>query len=106
MSEEQGSYNLVVGFPDGSPSFVHGFQAGQIWECMARGDPSMALTVRLDNEEVIRRMAAAKGYDVKWEALEPIEHGWASASLSLAEAPSATDKARAIGFSVVKGDKP
>lgn len=66
MSEENVGYGLVVSFPDQSPSFVHGFEAGGIWEQMkfARLGASAALsmTVHTENLEVIERMAISQGW--------------------------------------------
>jgi hypothetical protein len=83
---EEGTYSLVVAFPDGSESFVNGFAAGQIWEAMDRGDPEIARTVVAGNEEVIRRMALA------------VE--WADVTLTLENA-APLDRANPHGLRVV-----
>jgi hypothetical protein len=61
-------YGLIVSFPDESESFVLGFEAGQIWDAMGRGDP-VEKTVHRLNEVVLLRMARAQGYDWNWTDL-------------------------------------
>lgn len=56
------NYNLIVSFTDESPSFVHGFEAGQIWQDMNNNRP-IDLTVHAENREIIERMAVASGYE-------------------------------------------
>lgn len=65
MSEDQ-EYGILVSFEDQSGSYVHGFEAGQIWESMTRIDPVIEKTVHTTNKETIHRMAHAEGYDIKW----------------------------------------
>lgn len=79
MTEDQSEYALVVSFPDESSSFVHGFQAGGIWECMSRADPVIERTINLSNEEVLRRMARSEGYAMKWT---PLDTHWAECVLT------------------------
>jgi hypothetical protein len=95
---EEGTYSLVVAFPDGSESFVNGFAAGQIWEAMDRGDPEIARTVVAGNEEVIRRMALARGYSVEWIPCGMVE--WADVTLTLENA-APLDRANPHGLRVV-----
>lgn len=64
MSE--GEWGLIVAFPDESAPFVHGFEAGQIWEAMTRSDPTIERCVHTANKEVIERMARQKGYSITW----------------------------------------
>lgn len=65
MSEDH-EYGILVSFEDQSGSYVHGFEAGQIWEAMTRCDPLIEKTVHTANKETIKRMAHAEGYDVLW----------------------------------------
>ena len=60
--EADGGWALVVAFPDASESFTRGFEAGGIWEAMARSDPTIIKTVHVANEQVLNRMAHAQGY--------------------------------------------
>ena len=68
-SEDAAEFRCLVPFPDGSPSFVDGFEAGMIWQRMVRAetpiDPRIAVHSR--NREVLSRMAAAQGYDMDVE---------------------------------------
>lgn len=57
-------YGLVVAFPDESASFVHGFEAGQIWQLMSIGSMEIGQTVHVENLEVINRMARSAGYEL------------------------------------------
>jgi hypothetical protein len=62
-------WGLIVAFPDGSPSFVHGFEAGQLVERMQRGDKAEfeRIMIHAANEEVIRRMCVAYGWECEFE---------------------------------------
>jgi len=68
MTDKEG-WGLLVAFPDGSPSFVHGFEAGQIWQRIRDGREAEIekLTVHSANEEVIRRMAITDGWECEFE---------------------------------------
>lgn len=70
----------IVTFPDGSPSFVHGFEAGGIWHDMQGAPREFERTVHTENEEVVRRMARHMGYKVEFEATEFEE--WAVATFT------------------------
>jgi len=67
--EEEAAWSLRVAFPDGSPSFAHGFAAGKIWEAMRRSDPVIETMSLPENKEIIERMARAEGYDLSWTVL-------------------------------------
>lgn len=58
----ENDYNLLVAFPDGSPSFVHGFEAGTIWQRMQTKETPIEATLHFANTEVFSRMAEAAGY--------------------------------------------
>ncbi len=62
-------WGLVVAFPDESPSFVHGYEAGALAERMKRGDVAEIEreTVHAANEEIIRRLCVAYGWDCEFE---------------------------------------
>lgn len=61
----EGGYSLVVSFPDQSPSFCYGFEAGKLWERMDRGDVAeLEETTRIENREMIARAAAYLGWSV------------------------------------------
>lgn len=80
-------YELVVAFPDDSPSFCYGFEAGGLWERMKRGDVAeIEVTTRNENHEVIARMGVALGWTV---AVKPSEvDGWDYTTLTkVAPAP-------------------
>jgi len=79
--------SLLVGFPDGSPSFVNGFEAGAIWQQLDSGsiEPidrgfDAGFPVHTENLEVIRRMAKARGFNV--ETRDECEEGWTPLRLS------------------------
>lgn len=68
-------YQLLVSFPDQSPPFTYGFEAGNIWAMLTANLVSeLNFTTRVENREVIMRMAAARGWriDVKLDVAE----GW------------------------------
>ena len=80
-SKQPNAYGLLVSFPDQSPSFVHGFEAGQLWERMDRGSAlEIEATTHRENREVIRRMADQCGFDAE---IQPTEvEGWDQTTLT------------------------
>lgn len=68
-------YALVVSFPDQSPSFCYGFEAGQLNQQMKFGlTTEIEETTRIENREVIRRCAEYLGWRVE---VTPSEiEGW------------------------------
>jgi hypothetical protein len=81
-------YELVVSFPDQSPSFAHGFEAGKIYERLSRinvGEGSAASFVTLilpGNGEVVRRIAEAKGWKVEIEPSTEAPNDWHKAEFT------------------------
>lgn len=74
MSEEN-EFRMLVRFPDQSPSFAYGFEAGTIWTDMIEGREIRDRAVNEHNRAVIEEMANARGYDI--QRLEPSEvPGW------------------------------
>lgn len=72
MDELQSSgWSLVLAFPDETPSFAHGFEAGRIYERICRmnvGEDAVAEIVEItnaENRELVQRMAAVKGWAVE-----------------------------------------
>lgn len=73
-------WNLVVAFPDGSPSFVAGFEAGMLWSRMKTGtEAEIEMTTRVENREVIDRMAVAEGWRIERATTEA--DGWDTTTL-------------------------
>jgi hypothetical protein len=66
MSEEEG-WSLILQFPDGSPSFVHGFEAGRLWHRLEIEYEPIEQMINVENREIVVRMAAAKGWTVEFE---------------------------------------
>lgn len=54
----------LFSFPDDSDSFVHGFEAGMMWQRMQAGETPIAtdMPVHIANRKVLERMSAAAGY--------------------------------------------
>lgn len=63
-------YALHIAFPDGSPSFVRGWEAGQVYETMQRGDTPINGQCHAANEEVLRRTADAEGYGISFAPIK------------------------------------
>lgn len=84
----EASYGLLVSFPDESDSFVHGFEAGQLWSVLDRGDvnPDGHLC-HAQNFEVIRRMARHFGYTVEFRE---DANCWATAVFTRGRRPTLT----------------
>ena len=74
-SPDAAEFRCLVPFPDGSRSFVNGFEAGMVWQQLlakpAEFEPAIA--VHRENAEVFRRMGDAAGYDVH---IDPVDHDW------------------------------
>ena len=73
-------WHPMVSFPDQSASFVHGFEAGQLWLLMEWASPEIERTVHDANREVINRMAGRLGYVATWKPTEV--EGWAVVTLT------------------------
>lgn len=74
-------YEPIFSFPDQSPSFVNGFEAGLVWAEVERGKAVIKRTVHAQNEEVFRRMAKARGYAISFDETEGFET-WAELELT------------------------
>ena len=74
---EDAEFMPLVRFPDQSPSFVLGFEAGMVWSRMQQGEAIIenAIPYHVENLEVFQRMADAGGDIVDARRLEQIE--WA-----------------------------
>lgn len=60
-------YELLIAFEDESPSFVHGFEAGRIWEAMKTRE-MIVMTVHDENVALISQMAARNDYSAQFRA--------------------------------------
>ena len=73
-SPDAAEFRCLVPFPDGSHSFVHGFEAGMIWQRLMAGENPVGggdeIAKHVENAEVFRRMGYAAGYDVTIEELD------------------------------------
>ena len=69
-SDDAAEFRCLVPFPDGSTSFVHGFEAGMLWQRMCAGEAEIAnpIAYHTANLEVFGKMAMAQGYDMESEA--------------------------------------
>ena len=84
MQEENGihdgcdGWELVLSFPDQSPSFARGVEFGKLWAILTRMDHGDAACVQqttmAENREVIRRLAEYLGWQIE---VTPYEvKGW------------------------------
>lgn len=65
------TWACVLSFPDQSPAFAHGVEAGMWWERCQRDDmPTEGATVHADNQIVLHRMAQYHGLVVTFTTLE------------------------------------
>lgn len=68
---DDAGYSLVLAFPDESPSFAHGFEAGEIYSLMKQGaleiDRGMTegLPVHEENAALFHSMASVQDYTVE-----------------------------------------
>ena len=79
MTNDEVEYRLLVSFPDESESFVHGFESGIVWAKIEAGLNLIEVTIHAQNEEVMRRMARARGYDIDIKKTDFV--GWLEATL-------------------------
>ncbi len=67
MNSDDVQYGLIVAFPDQSPSFVHGYEAGQIATEMQNRPSEIEKTVHAENKEILTRIALSQGYSVDFK---------------------------------------
>lgn len=83
FSPDAAEFRCLVPFPDGSDSFVNGFEAGMIWQRMNAGEHQIGgldeIATHASNAEVFRRMATAQGYSVE---IEPSIDEWIIATFT------------------------
>lgn len=71
-------WSLALYFDDQSPSYAHGFEAGQFWAEMKQGVPTIERMVMDEAVPMLRRMADHQSYILEVKFLE---HGWAEVKL-------------------------
>jgi hypothetical protein len=98
LSEDAAEFRCLVPFPDGSESFVHGFEAGMVWQRMVCAESPIEndCAYHIANRLMFERMAAAQGYDVEFEPCDA--NGSPCDTWMLA-----TFTKRRLRFSVVEG---
>jgi hypothetical protein len=81
ISEDAAEFRCLVPFPDGSASFVNGFEAGMVWQRMVAEESPIEnpIAYHQANRTVLERMAAAQGYDAEFE---PCCDTWAMATFT------------------------
>jgi len=77
MSEAE--YSLILAFPDESPSFAHGFEAGLLYQRLLAGETPIEDVAHAENREVVSRMAERCGYECRLEEAEV--EGWLTVRL-------------------------
>lgn len=70
---------LIISFPDQSPSFAYGFEAGGVWHRMRTNEPDIGtleepLTLREENKELYSDMAQNNLYHAYFRPSEV--EGW------------------------------
>lgn len=95
LSEDAAEFRCLVPFADQSASFVHGFEAGMVWQRMVGGETPIENPVayHVENKAVFESMAAAQGYDVE---MEPACDTWMMATFTK----------RPKRFAVIEGGQP
>ncbi|TSD89160.1 DUF550 domain-containing protein [Mycobacterium sp. KBS0706] len=81
-------FGLLVSFPDQSPSFVHGFEAGMIWMDLRDSADPFDLTMHSANRVLATRIASHHGWNVTFRATEFEE--WTTASFARGSRPALT----------------
>lgn len=69
MTTTRRDCKLLLSLPDQSPSFVHGFEAGVLWQALSlgRAEDGAHLLLHEENEEVFRRIARHYGWAISFE---------------------------------------
>jgi hypothetical protein len=62
-NELDGEYSLAMPFVDQSPSFAHGFECGQLWEQMKRGETIEGELINAQNREQVEKMCRRFRYE-------------------------------------------
>lgn len=65
MSDDEG-WGLVLPFDTDEPEFCRGFEAGQIWEQLQRGD-DIDRMIHAENSEMVMRMCEKTGREFRAE---------------------------------------
>lgn len=95
---DESSYALIVSFDDQSESYVHGFEAGGIWQRMKAGaEAEIEAMVHTANRETLSRMAIAEGWTVEFKPTSLEE--WTEMEMVKTKAPS--ERANPHGLRVV-----
>jgi hypothetical protein len=63
--DAHGGWRLLVAFPDQSPSFAHGVEAGKIWMRLKTEAGTIECVTMVENAEVLRRLAEYQGWRVE-----------------------------------------
>ncbi len=76
-------YSAGMAFVDQSPSFTHGYEVGVLSQLLLNSDPAQVIQrpCQRANEEVIRRLAAFRGYHVEITETQP-GSPWVSATFA------------------------
>lgn len=96
--DDDAEYGLLVSFEDQSASFVHGFEAGQLWQRMRDGtEAEISATIHTANRETVTRMALAEGWVATFTETEVAE--WLT--LEVAKTKKAPERPNPHGLRVV-----
>lgn len=72
-TDDATGWGLKWRFVDQSPSFVHGVEAGMIYERMSRLEETIVMTTHAEIEEELRNLANTLGYRASFEPLDDQE---------------------------------
>lgn len=80
-TNDDNQYSLIIPFDDTSPSFVHEFEAGRLYNELAKPDTSYVNRyIHTENMKLVKAMAKLLDYDVKFEPSDYEE--WVEVTLS------------------------
>ena len=97
QEHQEANYGLLVSVTDDTPSFVHRFEAGGLWERMERGETPIELgSAHEANREVHARMASHWGYDVEWKSMDTPFDVYAVATFTKTRAARARPNPRGL----------
>jgi len=77
MSDD--GWQLVMAFPDQSPSFAHGFACGRVWEQMKSGRSPIDGMLPAECRTTIEAMAMANGWV---ERIDRVDDDWIRVTLT------------------------
>lgn len=69
------SWEPILAFPNESPDFAHGFEAGRVWQALHEDTDALTFTVHGANVELMLRIAERLERTIEWG---DVDETWAT----------------------------